>query len=59
VPVNIFQIHQRGQLERTTCLVFNDHTETFNQICSHFVVLYAVHRDANLHYLSKISLCSS
>jgi hypothetical protein len=59
VPVNVFQSHKRGKLERTTCLVFCDHKfETFNQICSHFVVLrYMLNIGMLLYVTLAIFLC--
>jgi len=59
VPVNVFQSHKRSKLERTTCLVFSDHNcETFNQICSHFVVLcYMLYIGMLLYIIFAIILC--
>ena len=59
MPVNVFQSHKRGKLERTTCLVFSDHNcETFNHICSHFVVLcYMMYIGMLLYIILAIFLC--
>jgi len=58
VPVNVFQSHKRGTLERT-CLDFSDHNrETFNQICSHFVVLcYMLYIGMLPYIILAIFLC--